>query len=162
MDPRNRTGPSGDFRAVDGVTVRDLQPNVPVQGTLRSVRRDAWTLYPNDVIGRVWIILKKPLAGTALPVDDPTALEVFTTICPHLGCSVNLNANPSTGFTCPCHAAQYNLDGSRKNQATSVAPRGMDALEWKIEADPGDPNRQLLLVKFQSFKAGAAQKEEVK
>src|SRR6516162_8986634 len=72
MDPRNRTGPSGDFRAVDGVTVRDLQPNVPVQGTLRSVRRDAWTLYPNDVIGRVWIILKKDNVDAAhLPMDDP-------------------------------------------------------------------------------------------
>jgi menaquinol-cytochrome c reductase iron-sulfur subunit len=168
IDPRNRPSAGGDFRAVSGVDLTALEPNRPVQGVIRSVRRDAWTLHPNDVIGRVWIILKRPIndpvgepAGgpqrARLPVNDPTLLDVFTTICTHLGCSVNLNgdqaANP--GFTCPCHAAQFALDGAKKSGPQG---RGLDALEWKIEPDPANSDRQLLLVKYQNFKSSVAEK----
>jgi Rieske Fe-S protein len=164
IDPRNRKGGDGDFRAVDMIPLTDLRQNVPVQGVLRSVRRDAWTLHPNDVLGRVWVVLKQP-ALPALPAqvaaDDANVLHVFTTICPHLGCSVNQNADPLTGFTCPCHAAQYNLDGTRKDPAGNPAPRGMDTLEWKVEADPANPQRRVLLVRYQNFKAAVPGKEVI-
>jgi Rieske Fe-S protein len=126
IDPRNRQGAPGDFRVVDGISLNepaDLPEGQPRQGVLRAVRRDAWTLHPNDVIGRVWIIRKK-----AIPADftgtDPSLLEVFTTICPHLGCSVNLS---DAGFACPCHGATFKFDGSRAN-IHNPAQRGMDAL----------------------------------
>jgi Rieske Fe-S protein len=156
IDPRNRQGNPGDFRAVDGITLSDpadLPEGHPRQGVLRDVRRDAWTLHPNDVIGRVWIVRKK-----AIPSDftgtDPSLLEVFTTICPHLGCSVNLS---DAGFACPCHGATFKFDGSRAN-IHNPAQRGMDALEWKIEADAGDPSRKVLLVKYLNFKSSIAEK----
>ena len=161
IDPRNRQGSGGNFRAVDMIPLTDLRQDIPVQGVLRAVRRDAWTLHPNDVVGRVWIVLKKQSLPAQVAANDQAVLEVFTTICPHLGCSVNQNADPTTGFTCPCHAAQYNLDGSRKDPATNPAPRGMDTLEWRIEADPANPERRVLLVKYQSFKASTPQKEVV-
>jgi Rieske Fe-S protein len=81
---------------------------------------------------------------------------VFTTTCPHLGCSVNLG---NGGFACPCHGAEFNLDGARANDEHNPAQRGMDALEWKIEADPANPSRKLLLVKYLNFKASIQEKE---
>jgi Rieske Fe-S protein len=155
-DPRNRIGPAGDFRVVDGISLNDpadLPVGQPRQGALRAVRRDAWTLHPDDVVGRVWIIRKK-----AIPADftgtDPTLFDIFTTICPHLGCSVNLG---DAAFACPCHGATFTLNGNRAN-IHNPAQRGMDALEWKIEADPSDPTRKLLLVKYLNFKSSIADK----
>src|SRR5437763_615114 len=75
FDPRNRPSASGNFRVVDGVALRDLTVGLPVQGALKAVRRDGWTLHPNDVIGRVWIVLNKPVADpSALPANDPALL----------------------------------------------------------------------------------------
>jgi Rieske Fe-S protein len=157
IDPRNRQGAPGDFRAVDGVRPADLRPNQAVQGALRSVRRDAWTLHPNDVIGRVWVVAKRDIPADFVGTN-PDLLEVFTTICPHLGCSVNLNAEPPAGFACPCHGATFTLDGRRADPATNPAQRGLDALEWRIDRDPADPARRVLLVKYQSFKSSEAEK----
>ncbi len=158
IDPRHRHGAGGDFRVVDGVPLdTGLEPYRPVQGVLRAVRRDGWTLHPNDVVGRVWVVAKGPIPNR--PVEnDASVLEVFTTICPHLGCSVNLNADPSTGFACPCHGAEFNPDGTRKNPATNPAQRGLDALQWKIEVDPDNPARKRLLVRYQNFKSSIADK----
>jgi Rieske Fe-S protein len=77
--------------------------------------------------------------------------RVFTTICPHLGCSVNLGEN---GFACPCHNAKFGLDGVLTD---GPAPRGMDTLEW--QRNPRDPGQ--LMVKYQNFKASIAEKQLV-
>src|SRR5207253_11120495 len=84
-DPCRRRGNATDFQVVSGTSLDALQMlpvGVPTQGALRSVRRDAWTVHPTDVLVRVWIIRKREIpadfAGT-----DPTLLDVFTTICPH-------------------------------------------------------------------------------
>src|SRR5207249_12259763 len=121
----------------------ELKQNEPKQGVIRDIRTDAWTLHPNDVVGRVWVV--KHGSGE----ND---LHVWTTVCPHLGCSINANPDPTTGFTCPCHGAQFNADGSRVERANfnNPAPRVMDSLEWQSAADPTnlDPNhRDLLLVR---------------
>src|SRR5438067_4975725 len=58
IDPRHRKGASNAFRLVEGIRLQELDENRPTQGVLRDVRRDAWTLHPNDVIGRVWIVVK--------------------------------------------------------------------------------------------------------
>ena len=163
-DPRNRKGAAGDFRMVDGLNLDTLTKGIPVQGVLSDTRRDAWTLHPNDVVGRVWVILKKdPPIPANVTGTDAELLDVFTTICPHLGCSVNLNqdqqANP--GFTCPCHSAQFDLAGCRKAPASNPAARDMDGLEWKIDVDPANPERKMLFVKYQSYKASIAEKQVV-
>jgi Rieske Fe-S protein len=162
IDPRNRQGASGDFRIVDMIPLSELEKDKPVQGVLRAVRRDGWTLHPNDVIGRVWIILKKPPPAEFPNGADPTLLDIYTTICPHLGCSVNMNADQvaSSGFTCPCHGAQFNLDGTRKAPASNPAARSMDSLEWEITPDPANPERKVLQVKYLNFKSSI--KEPVK
>ena len=161
IDPRHRKGSGGAFRVVDGIALDILRKDVPTQGVLRAVRRDGWTLHPNDVVGRVWVILKADRVPNRPVANDPHVLEVFTTICPHLGCSVNLNADPATGFTCPCHGAEFDVDGDRKAPQSNPAARNLDALEWKLEADPADPERAVLLVKYENFKSSISTKETI-
>ena len=141
VDARNRPAAKRDFRKVHGLKLDDEQllAGVPKQGTIRDDRRDAWTL-SEDVIGRVWVVKKGD------------TFDVFTTICPHLGCSINLDPPPPNfGFTCPCHGGKFTRDGSLDTQvANNPAPRGMDTLEW--QRDPADST--VLLVKYQNFYQG--------
>jgi Rieske Fe-S protein len=146
VDARNRAAPRRGYRNVEGVSLDDLRrlpPHRPVQGVIRDVRRDAWSL-SEDVIGRVWVM--------KTPSND---FQAFTTICPHLGCSINLdppgvNGNPP-GFTCPCHGGKFHIDGSLNvNVPQNPAPRGMDLLDSRV--DPADPN--VLQVVYQNFYQG--------
>jgi menaquinol-cytochrome c reductase iron-sulfur subunit len=143
IDPRNRPKPPGDFRTASGIKLSELG-ETPRQGTIRNVRWDSFTLYPNDVIGRVWAVRVKP-------GKEKDCYRVFATTCPHLGCSINCNPDQAhdPGFTCPCHNGRFALDGSRL--ANNPATRGMYDLDFEIERDPADPdesNRDLLKVKY--------------
>lgn len=147
IDARNRPPRETGMRKVEGVKISELEVGKPRQGVIRNVRQDAWTHYPNDVIGRVWVVKQ-----------DDTELKVFTTICPHLGCSINAAAN---GFACPCHQASFDLQGERVNVESNPARRGMDTLQFTRAHDPANPdpdNRDLLLVEYLSFLQGAPTK----
>ena len=146
VDPRHRKPPATGMRPVSGVRLSEVG-SVPVQGVIRDVRRDAWTLHPNVVVGRVWVV--RPGDGE---------LRVFTTVCPHLGCSINCVAVPPVHFKCPCHDAEFETDGSRVHRPgyDNAAPRDMDSLAYEVSRD--DPD--LLLVEYKVFKAGQAVKEE--
>jgi Rieske Fe-S protein len=148
IDARNRPAREKGFRTVDGIKLGELKIGEPVQGTIRDVRQDAWTLHPNDVIGRVWVIKKREWTGKPDPKANPAELVVFTTICPHLGCSIN---HVAPGFTCPCHNAKFLLDGVRVEAPgyNNPAPRGMDTLEWLAAEQP-----DLLQVKYENFRQG--------
>src|SRR6476661_3784476 len=57
IDARNRTTSESDMRRIHGVRRSDLKEiNAPRQGVIRDLRRDAWTLHPSDVVGRVWVV----------------------------------------------------------------------------------------------------------
>jgi Rieske Fe-S protein len=151
IDPRNRKGPKSAMKLVEGVKLDDLVVNAPVQGVVRDTRTDGWTLYPNDVIGRVWVVQVGPKPANLAAMSDTVKdayLKVFTTICPHLGCSVNLGS--TTAFACPCHSATFNVDGKRAT-ASNPAKRGMDTLAWEIDAD--DPEHNRIKVTYKKFEA---------
>src|SRR5437667_8926377 len=114
VDARNRPALASGFRTVAQLT--ELPMGVPHQVVIHEVRRDAWTLHPNDIIGRVWLIRR-----------DQDQVDAFTTICPHLGCSVNFEGNDKL-FLCPCHGGTFDLNGQRVERPglTNPAPRGMD------------------------------------
>jgi Rieske Fe-S protein len=149
IDSRNRKAPPSDFRLVDGIRLDEVsRGGGPAQGVIRDVRVDGWTLHPNDVIGRVWVV----------PADNtPGRFRVFTTICPHLGCSVNLADDI---FACPCHNARFEFDGKRIEAPGQPNPalRGMDELDW--QRDTVDPER--ILVRYESFRAGTADKTAIR
>src|SRR5947208_15607414 len=114
--PRHRKGASNAFRLVEGIRLQELDENRPTQGVLRDLRRDAWTLHPNDVIGRVWLIRR-----------DERKVDAYTTTCPHLGCSINY-IKPAKRFVCPCHTGTFDLHCQRVSEqelgASNPAPRG--------------------------------------
>jgi Rieske Fe-S protein len=148
IDARNRPAPKNDFRPV--ARLSELKTGEPYQVVIRDIRHDAWTLHPNDVIGRVWLV-----RGEGEKVD------ALTTICPHLGCSVNFDAKDKL-FLCPCHGGTFQLTGQRKEltDRQNPAPRGMDKLEIKISDDP-DPSHvvngkrdRVIAVKYQNFIQG--------
>src|SRR6267143_1675216 len=70
LDPRNRAAASSQFRRVGRLS--ELPENVPQSVLLRDIRLDAWTLHPNDVLGRVWLIRR-----------GGDKVEAYTSICPH-------------------------------------------------------------------------------
>src|SRR5207244_2924975 len=138
IDARNRPAPDNDFKTV--ARLSDLPVGKPQQVVIRDIRRDAWTLHPNDVVGRVWLVRR-----------DGSQVEAFTTICPHLGCSVNFEEKQKL-FICPCHGGTFDVAGQRveKPGAANPAPRGMDRLE--CQPDPANP--ELIQVKYQNFIQG--------
>ncbi len=137
IDSRNRKGMVCDFQPVDGVKLSDLQPNQPKDGIIRNECRDAWTLHPNDIIGRVWVV----------KYDDKPAskdnIRVFTTVCPHLGCSIQKGKDD---FVCPCHGATFELNGDKIPGERNPAPRGMDKLAFRLD----EPNNRIL-VEYRTF-----------
>jgi menaquinol-cytochrome c reductase iron-sulfur subunit len=148
IDPRHRKGPKSNSKLVEGVKLDELALNNPVQGVIRDTRVDGWNLYPNDVIGRVWVVQigARPADIAAMTAAQKAAyVVVFTTICPHLGCSVNADAG---GFGCPCHGATFRITGERAN-ADNPALRGMDTLEWEFEET--DPEHNRINVKYVNF-----------
>jgi menaquinol-cytochrome c reductase iron-sulfur subunit len=155
IDARHRAAALTDFRVV--ARLSELKENVPHQVVIRDTRRDAWTIHPSDLVGQVWLIRR--------PNDK---IDAFTAICPHLGCSVNFEAN-SQQFLCPCHGGTFDMNGKRVEltDRANPAPRGMDVLQLQMTPDP-DPSHQiddpahagqkrpdvLIAVKYQNFVQG--------
>jgi Rieske Fe-S protein len=162
LDPRHRKGPKSDFKLVEGIKLDELDVGRPPrQGVVRDTRTDGWTLYPNDVIGRVWVVQigarpANPAAATA--AEKAAYLVVFTTICPHLGCSVNVDS-AGTGFACPCHNATFKLPDGERATAANPALRGMDTLEW--EFDDADPDFNRIRVKYLNFETSKEEKKPI-
>jgi menaquinol-cytochrome c reductase iron-sulfur subunit len=148
LDARNRKAPASSFKNV--AKLSELERGVPRQVVIRDERRDAWTLHPNDVIGRVWLIRR-----------DGDTIEAFTTICPHLGCSINFE-DKGKRFICPCHGGTWHEDGKKdeKTTTTNPAPRDMDSLECRIEPeDKSLPDDQrFVLVEYKNFYPGKEEK----
>jgi Rieske Fe-S protein len=140
IDPRNRPARPKDFRTV--ARLSELPVGVPVQVTVKDVRRDAWTLHTSDVIGRVWLIRR-----------EGDRVDAFTTICPHLGCSINFEPTAKL-FICPCHNGCFDLQGQLAHMPgmNNPAPRGMDSLEVVLEPVPNAPAEDYFVkVKYQNF-----------
>lgn len=103
-------------------------------------RWDAWNYYPPEPIGSVYLLRKS---------DSETPIA-FSTVCPHLGCSVDYKPAQDE-FLCPCHNSAFNEDGTRVDPETSPSPRGLDTLEVKLEG-------QLVLVDYRRFEGGKSEK----
>ena len=82
--------------------------------------------------------------------DSQGRLQVLTSICPHLGCTVPWNKEKKQ-FVCPCHGATFSPDGTR---VSGPSLRGMDTLETSVE------NGQLR-VRFQYFRQLVSDKEVI-
>lgn len=154
IDPRNRRTAETGFHRV--ALLSELpEPNedgvpIPHQVVIRAARRDAWTLHADETIGRVWLVR-----------DAENGVKAFTTICPHLGCSVNFDAGKHR-FECPCHNGTFEITGDRvaqvKGGGANPAPRGMDSLDVQTASVPDDENDVFIEVKYENFRQGRHEK----
>jgi len=105
---------------------------------IRSVT-DAWSRSEASTIGAAWLTRNADNSFTA-----------FSTICPHLGCGVNLD-KPRGHFACPCHTSAFSMDGKRLE---GPSPRDMDKLTVEVRG-------QAVLVHYRRFKVGTPERVEV-
>ncbi len=111
----------------------------PVKVDLFSDTVDAWNRAVHVKIGSAWV-----------RQDAEGQLVAMSTVCPHLGCAIDYDADNSK-FICPCHDSFFSLDGGVE---TGPSPRGMDSLEVQTEGD-------LVAIRYQRFKQGTDAKEPV-
>jgi menaquinol-cytochrome c reductase iron-sulfur subunit len=155
IDPRNRPSSGGVYKPA--ARLSELEENVPKAAVIRDVRRDAWTLHQNDVIGRVWLIRRAENNEDGLP-----KIDAYTTICPHLGGPINFNATTQC-FVCPLHGATFDLLCTRVLAKpsdpgwTNPAPRDMDSLEVQLEREQ-ETGDFIIKVKYENFVQGKEQK----
>ncbi len=109
----------------------------PVKKLVKIEQRDGW---------------RKIVSEKALYVckDATGRLCAFSSVCPHLGCSIAWHDEKSN-FLCPCHNGQFTPDGKLLG---GPPPRGMDQLEIKIEDG-------LLMVHYQNFRQLVRHKEVI-
>ena len=114
---------------------------IPEDGTPRKVAvvvqepRDAWNKLPPTEVGAIYL---RKQGG---------AVVAYSTVCPHLGCGIDLSADKST-FTCPCHESAFGLDGSVSG---GPSPRPLDTLETRLRDGRVE-------VRYTTFKSGTPEK----
>ncbi len=103
-------------------------------------RRDAWTEFPKQPIGAVFLLRK-----------SAEEVVAFNASCPHLGCSVEFREEVKS-FYCPCHDSTFARTG--EVVGTSPSRRGLDSLEVELRGNE-------VWVKFLNFEAGRPEKVPV-
>ncbi len=139
--PLNRHHKPAEFQRVAPLT--SLPEGTPTRITITADRQDAFTHYPKSAIGSVWLRRRHNAAG----LDE---VDVWQTICPHLGCGIERAADD--GFTCRCHASDFDANGQC---LSGPSPRGMDKLEVRLTS--AEENEQVWVeVRYQQFELGTS------
>jgi len=116
------------------------QDGAPVRVPIIADRTDAWTCFPAEPIGAVYLR------------RDGQKVLALQTLCPHAGCPLGYDAQ-SKQFACPCHAQpRFQLSGERVDGPKSYSPRDMDALDVEIR------DKTEVWVKFETFRTGSPDK----
>lgn len=111
---------------------------VPTKVDIFAEKIDAWNRIERVKLGSAWV------------VDREGELVAFSTVCPHLGCAIDFDAD-ARKFKCPCHRSAFGLDGAREE---GPAPRGLDTLQ--VKDDDG-----AVAVLYERFRQGTEDKETV-
>jgi Rieske Fe-S protein len=136
---RRKTVQGGTGTPVPIAGIEEIPADRPQRFPVVADRQsDAWSAARRVPLGSCW--LRK------LPDGNVLAL---TATCPHLGCSVDYDAEAKE-YRCPCHTSAFDLDGKRKS---GPAKRGMDSLEATVEEG-------VVKVTFRRFKPDVADKVE--
>lgn len=145
----------------------ELTTGTPKAFSLVGTRQDAWLVFPRETIGRVWVIRR---TDEDCPPEE-AKVEIFSAICPHLGCTIQLDGSGES-FVCPCHQAYFDLLGEafsaeqlgeRLNKSSEVknpSPRGMDLLasEGSNLVQDKETGQWWVEVEYQRFQPGMAEK----
>jgi len=107
-------------------------------------RQDAWTHYPPEPIGSVFLLRS--------PGQD--GVRCFNAVCPHAGCLIGYLAQKKY-FQCPCHTSAFDLAGTTLTEVSRVSPRDMDSLDCEVRSVDGVAE---VWVKFENFQTGLKEK----
>ncbi len=114
----------------------------PQKFVVKNDKVDAWSRFPDRVVGAVY--LRKMSDG---------AVQAFNVVCPHLGCAIEYREN-QVDYFCPCHDSAFALEDGKQGPGSPSA-RPLDSLETEVR-DDGD-----VWVKFQNFQTGIEEKKPV-
>ncbi len=131
-----QTTVQGSSGLVEVGDIRGCKVNVPRKVAIKDSRVDAWTRYPQTVIGAVWVVR-----------GEDEKIRAYSVICPHLGCGIDWDRD-SGRFICPCHDSYFDVSGE---VLSGPSPRKMDTLETDIRQGK-------LFVRYQKMKLGIAEK----
>lgn len=140
--PATAAGPTGLRFAIGKLD--DLEVGVPKKFAIIGDQVDAWTRAPKRKLGSVWV-----------QRTSEKEVRAFTVTCPHLGCAIDLVADPAgkpTGYNCPCHDSSFDISGKR---GEGPSPRDMDPVPVEVAADG------TVTVTFKRFRIGVETREEL-
>jgi menaquinol-cytochrome c reductase iron-sulfur subunit len=133
LSPLRQAGQAG--RSMRLATLDGLpEDGTPRKFAVVADHRDAWTHYP-----------KQPVGAVFLRRTGEKQVQALQVICPHAGCFV-VHDPEKKGFFCPCHSASFDLDGKR-NGSDCPSPRDMDTLEVELRG-------REVWVNYQKFRTG--------
>jgi menaquinol-cytochrome c reductase iron-sulfur subunit len=147
LDPvlRRKKQSKGEGDAGKFVRVATLE-SIPTEGAQQlpviADRHDAWSHFPSERIGAVY-----------LRRVGENAVEAFNAVCPHLGCIYSYVSSRNE-FYCPCHNSAFHIDGSRIEGPGRVnpSPRPLDQLDVQVKEN-GE-----VWVKFEDYLTGIEEK----
>ncbi|MDP3276122.1 MAG: Rieske 2Fe-2S domain-containing protein [Deltaproteobacteria bacterium] len=113
-----------------------LEQGRPLKVAVIGNVEDAWIRTEEQRIGNVWLLR-----------DGPRAVRAFSTVCPHLGCSIDADDH---GFICKCHDSHFTSAGARVD---GPSPRGMDPIEARVEGE-------YVEVRYKRFRLGTSTRTE--
>lgn len=131
----------------------DLPVGEPVEAAITGRRRDAWSIYPEETVGRVWLVRRAVDEAS----ESEARVDCYSSVCPHLRCNVSLDPSKE-GFVCPCHRGRFGLEGERlkTDGQRNPANRGLDALPSEIVDVDGEA---WVEVTWQEFEPGISAKK---
>lgn len=129
---------TGKARWIRVGRLADVKPDEPKRVVVIADEKDAYTITRDQLLGSLWLVRKG---------DEVKALSA---VCPHLGCSIDMNADKQSYF-CPCHVSKFSLAGEA---VSGPSPRSMDPLDVRIVEG-------FVEVDFRRYRQGIPTKEEV-
>jgi Rieske Fe-S protein len=150
----NRKG-TGEAVKLPVIPLENLKQDKPTLVPVSGTRQDAWTTFPEQTIGRLWLVRR---SGSEVPPEQ-AKINVFTAECPHMGCVIQLG-DAGQNFVCPCHKAHFDLSGRRlpgPDNEENPALRDMDTLPYELVLHP-QTGRWWVQVALQRFQASVAEK----
>jgi cytochrome b6-f complex iron-sulfur subunit/menaquinol-cytochrome c reductase iron-sulfur subunit len=115
-------------------SIAEIPESQPVRRNVIVSQNAGWGRFSTERL--VWVI------------REGQSLVVFSAVCPHLGCTVNVRAE---GFVCACHSSKWDAMGQKISGPT---PRNLDVLEHRIEND-------LLKIRYRNFRQGIPVREVI-
>jgi quinol---cytochrome c reductase iron-sulfur subunit, bacillus type len=112
----------------------ELPVGRPVSVAIIDSRRDAWTTYPDEPLGQVWLVRRD---GDSV-APPQCRVDAYSSVCPHLHCRVQMNASKQE-FVCPCHRGAFDLHGrpisTEKLGYRNPAPGPLETFAVKVVPD---------------------------